>query len=80
MTHSQAHKSSIESDDRPYLLVQNPDQGRPVFKFLTIKNQRFNNPVSRSNGTRNPVHISEVISEVMAFVLGDESRAKRGCR
>jgi len=32
------------------------------------------------NGSREPVHISKVIGEVMAFVLGDESRAKRGCR
>jgi len=60
--------------------VQYPDQGTPVFKFLSIKNPRFNNPGAHVNGYRNPVHISKVIYEVMAFLLGDESPVKRGCR
>jgi len=75
-----ALKSNHSQNEKPYLLVQDPGQGRPVFKLLNIKHPRFNNPGARANGSRDPVHISKVIAEVMAFVLGDESRAKRGCR
>jgi len=80
VTYSQAKKSPNYSDSKPYLLVKYPSQGRSVFKLLNIKRPRFANPAARSNGTREPVHISEVIVEVMAFVLGDESPVKRGCR
>jgi len=80
MTSSQAEKSTDQSNLKPFLLVQYPSQGTPVFKFLNIKHPRFGNPAARSNGTREPVHISKVIYEVMAFVLGDESPVKRGCR
>ncbi|MBA7608105.1 hypothetical protein ES703_15280 [subsurface metagenome] len=69
MTRSQDQKPGIKSDDKPYLLVQYPSQGRPVFKFLNIKNPRFTNPGSRSNGSENPVHISKVIEEAMSFIL-----------
>ncbi|MBA7616449.1 hypothetical protein ES703_23745 [subsurface metagenome] len=80
MPTSHALKSNHSQNEKPYLLVQYPDQGTPVFKFLNIVHPRFDNPGARVNGSRNPVHISKVISEVMAFVLGDESRVKRGCR
>jgi len=77
---SNALKSNHSQNEKPYLLVQCPSQGRPVFKLLNIKNPRFTNPGAHANGYRNPVHISKVIDEAILFTLNHGILSQRSER
>ncbi|GAI68194.1 unnamed protein product [marine sediment metagenome] len=66
---SQAKKSTDQSNNKPFLLVERQGNGRPAFRLLSIKNPRFNNPGTRLNNHKSPVHISKVIWESILFIL-----------
>jgi len=73
LTQSQTKKTTDQSDNKPYLLVQYPSQGRHELSFLNIKNPRFDNPRACSNKHKDLVHISAVIEESMLFILNHAS-------